>query len=185
MVKAKRAGFLAVATLTPLMCSLAGEAQDQGQQPKRVPPRLEERILDPPIRSEFESVSAHLFGTTLSPPAMVNACAQLYPEFSKANSAALAAWESRHAETLALIRRSARAALLKYSAGDASWVERTLQKHALDAQGGAQEQLARDDPAIARKTCQAVPVALTRGPFALESNPEVAILRTHGEDSTN
>jgi hypothetical protein len=186
MVEAQRASFLlAVATLSLVFAAANAQQEQDQEQPKRVPPRLGERIMDPPVRNEYESAAAHLFGTTLSPSAMVNACARLCPEFSKENSAALEAWNRRHAEVLALIRRSAREVLLKHSQGVAARVETTLQKHTMDAQGGAQEQLARETPAVARKTCQTIPLALTRGPFALDANPEVAILRTHGEDSTN
>lgn len=171
LVEAKRAGLLVAVGALSLAFSGAGAAQNG--------------ITDRPVRNEYEAAAAHLFGTTLSPRAMVNACAHLYPEFSKENSAALEAWNRRHAEVLALIRRSARELLLRNSAGNVALVEATLRKHALDAQRGAQEQLTRDQPAVAHKTCQIIPLALTRGPFALDANPELAILRNHGEDSTN
>jgi hypothetical protein len=164
------------------MAAALGVVGSSGAAEKQlVPPRPGERSIDSPIANEYEAAAAHLFGTTLSPPAMVNACAHRYPEFSKENSAALAAWERRHAEALALIRGAAREMLLKRSGGDVSVVESTLQRHAMDAQAGAQDLLEREQPAIARKTCQTVPVALTLGPFALDTNPEFAVLRTAGE----
>jgi hypothetical protein len=172
--------------LGAICVAAAGEAQNQ-DPPKRVPPRLgtDEPLIKAPIRAEYEAASAHLFGTTLSAAATVKACARLYPDFSKENAAALEAWEKQHAEALVLIRRSAREVLLKHSGGDAARVERDLQWYTMDAHDGTYDKMAREDPAVARKTCQAVPITLTRGPFVLESTPQFSVLRAHGEDSTN
>ena len=185
MAEAKRASFLLI-VLGAICVAQAGETPNQGQ-PKIVPPRLgtDEPLIKAPIRDEYEAASAHLFGTTLSAAATVKACARLYPEFSKENSAALAAWEKEHAEALAVIRRSAREVLLKHSGGDAARVERDLEWYTQDAHEGTHDKMARDQPDVVRKTCQTVPTTLTRGPFALESTPQFAVLRAHGEDSTN
>lgn len=180
MITAKQAGALLLA-----ICFAAASAAQDQEQPKRVPPRLGERIINPPIADEYESAAARLLGTTLSPAAKVKACAHLYPEFTKENSAALEAWEKRHAKAIALIRDSAREVLVKYSGGNLSLVERTLRKHEIDAQGGTLDALERAEPAVARTACQTLPDALTRGAYVLESTPEFAILRSHGEDSTN
>ena len=141
----------------------------------------QEAPVDPPIRSAYEEAAAHLFGLTLSPSAIVSACARLYPEFKKENEVALEAWESRQAQAIALVRQHARQVLLDRSEGNASQVEAILQKHAVDAQRGAQERLERETQSKARQTCQRFPLALERGPFVLDTNPEVSILRSYDE----